>query len=240
MNVKLLTHTPEPERVVACAAKLCYSSKVDIDSLWESLDPEATNKFIKKIVELGHQSVLEHVTFTFAIEGVSRSLLSQISRHRVGVSLSVRSQRYCNEGNCDFIVPNSIASNKETLEFFNDYVDDIKCQYNYLQKIYGISNDDARALLPNATATRMIVTMNVRELLHFFNLRCCNRASNEIQMLAYKMLILCKEVSPLLFSKAGASCDTLGYCPEGHMCCGRKPTLDKLLIAYEKERSANE
>lgn len=238
MNVKLLTHTPEPERVVACAAKLCYSNKVDIDSLWESLDPEATNKFLEKLIANSHYSPLEHITFTFAIEGVSRALMGQITRHRLA-SFSIRSQRYCNEGNCDFIVPNSIASNKETLDFFNDCVDDIKWQYNYLQKEYGISNEDARALLPNAIATRMIVTMNARELLHFFGERCCSHAQEEIRMLACRMLVICKEIAPIIFKNAGAKCHQLGYCPESLRSCGRKPTLDKLLNAYEKEKNAN-
>lgn len=173
MRVKLLTYTPEPMKVVACAAKLCYSSKVDIGSLWDSLDDESVEKFIHKIISLGHGSVLEHVSFTFAIEDVSRSLLCQLSRHRIGISLSVRSQRFCNEGKFDAIAPPEIEHNKEAKKDFDAIMQTLQGQYRYLQATYDLSNEDARAILPNACATRMIVTMNARELMHFFNERCC-------------------------------------------------------------------
>lgn len=172
MKVTLLTHTPEPEKVIACAAKLCYSSKVDIDSLMDSLTPESTEKFVRKLVSLGHQSPLEHVSFTFALEGVSRSFLAQITRHRVA-SFSVRSQRYCNEGEFEAVAPIKIKNNKEANEKFETIMNNLHEEYNNLQTEFGLSNEDARAILPNACATRMIVTMNVRELWHFFNERLC-------------------------------------------------------------------
>ena len=228
MNVKLINHTPEPEKLVASAAKLCYSSKADIDSLIQSIDTKEAEKFVEKLMSLGHQSPLEHVTFTFAIEGVSRALLAQLSRHRIGISLSVRSQRYCTEDNFEVVTPTSIANNAEAKHVFDTTMDVIQAAYNVLIDQYNIPKEDARAILPNACCTRMLVTMNARELLHFFSERCCNRAQAEIRTLAYKMLILCKEVAPALFANAGAKCDQIGYCPEGKKSCGRKPTLDKL------------
>ena len=228
MKVTLLTHTPEPEKVIATAAKLCYSNKVDIDSLMDSLTPESTTKFIEHLMSLGHQSPLEHCTFTFAIEGVSRALLAQLSRHRIGISLSVRSQRYCLEDDFKVVIPDSITSNEKARHIFDTTIDIIQSAYDTLVEQYNIPKEDARSILPNACCTRMIVTMNVRELYHFFYERQCQRAQSEIRMLAYKMLILCKEVAPTLFAKAGAKCDQLGYCPEGKFSCGRKPTLEKL------------
>ena len=228
MNVKLINYTPEPEKLVASAAKLCYSSKADIDSLMQSIDTEEAEKFVEKLMSLGHQSPLEHVTFTFAIEGVSRALLAQLSRHRIGISLSVRSQRYCTEDNFEVVTPTSIANNAEAKHVFDTTMDVIQAAYNVLIDQYNIPKEDARAVLPNACCTRMIVTMNARELLHFFYERCCNRAQSEIRILAYKMLILCKEVAPALFANAGAKCDQIGYCTEGKKSCGRKPTLEEI------------
>lgn len=232
-KVKLITHTPEPEKVIACAAKLCYSSKVDIDSLMESLTPESTEKFVKKLISLNHESPTEHVSFTFAIEGVSRAFLAQITRHRVGVSFSVRSQRYCNEGEFDYVVPSKVYHNEEALKEFDSIMQSIKGHYNHLQEEYGLPNEDARAILPNSCATRMIITMNLRELNHFFNERCCNRAQGEIRQVANEMLKQCREVSPILFENSGAKCDRFGYCPEGNMCCGKAPTMAKLLEVYK-------
>ena len=234
MKVTLLTHTPEPEKVIACAAKLCYSSKVDIDSLMDSLTPESTEKFVRKLVSLGHQSPLEHVSFTFALEGVSRSFLAQITRHRVA-SFSVRSQRYCNEGEFEAVAPIKIKNNKEANEKFETIMNNLHEEYNNLQTEFGLPNEDARAILPNACATRMIVTMNVRELWHFFNERCCNRAQHEIRMVANEMLKKCREVAPILFETSGAKCDSLGYCPEGAMCCGKAPTIEAIMEVYNKQ-----
>lgn len=233
MKVTLLTHTPEPEKVIACAAKLCYSSKVDIDSLMDSLTPESTEKFVRKLVSLGHQSPLEHVSFTFALEGVSRSFLAQITRHRVA-SFSVRSQRYCNEGEFEAVAPIKIKNNKEANEKFETIMNNLHEEYNNLQTEFGLPNEDARAILPNACATRMIVTMNVRELWHFFNERCCARAQHEIRMVANEMLKKCREVAPILFETSGAKCDSLGYCPEGSMCCGKAPTIETVMEVYNK------
>ena len=237
MNVILLTHTPEPEKIIASAAKLCYSQKADIQTLMDGLDTEAVNEFIDKLMTMHHESPLEHVSFTFAIEGVSRALLAQITRHRIA-SFSVRSQRYCSEEDFDSIMPDPVYQDPKKRAVFRSAMADVKIAYNELQDL-GSKNEDARSVLPNACATRMIVTMNLRELLHFFNLRCCVRAQAEIRELANRMLILCEEVSPVLFTHAGAHCEALGYCPEGKMSCGRAPTLEKLLDSYHTMNGAH-
>lgn len=230
MNVILLTHTPEPEKLIAAAAKLCYSQKADIQSLMDDLDPDTVKSFLYKLMSMHHESPLEHVSFTFAVEGVSRSLLAQATRHRIA-SYSVRSQRYCSEEDFDAVMPDTIFNDPKKRAVFRSAIADTKIAYNELQEL-GAKNEDARAVLPNACETRFIVTMNLRELLHFFNLRCCIRAQAEIRELANRMLVLCKEASPILFEHAGAHCESIGYCPEGKMSCGRAPTIEKLLDAY--------
>lgn len=234
MNVILLTLTPNPEKVIAAAAKLCYSQKADIQSLMDGLDPDTVRRFIAKLMSMHHESPLEHVSFTFAAEDVSRALLAQITRHRLA-SFSVRSQRYCSEENFKAVLPDSISRDPKKRAVFRSAVEYTKDAYNELQEL-GVKNEDARAVLPNACCTRMVFTMNLRELLHFFNLRCCVRAQTEIRELANQMLILCKEVSPILFEHAGAHCESLGYCPEGKMSCGRAPTIEKLLNVYHSAK----
>lgn len=230
MKVTLLAHTPEPERLVAAAAKLCYSQKADIDSLMESLTPEATEKFLNKLIELNHESPLEHVSFTFAIEGVSRAFLAQHSRHRLQ-SMSVRSQRYCSESNFKTIIPPAVMNSYPAKIAYQKAEDSIKAAYTLMQEA-GVKNEDARSILPNSCETRMIVTMNVRELLHYFNERCCTRAQFEIRQVANEMLRQCKEVAPILFKNAGPKC-VKGYCPEDKMSCGKAPTMSELQRAYK-------
>ena len=226
MKVELLSHTENPEKVIASAAKLCYSNKADIDSLMNDLTEEKVKKFVQKLESLNHESVFEHCDYTFGIEGVSRALLAQITRHRVGASFSVRSQRYCSEDNFGYVIPPSIQKHEKHAVRYKALMADIQNLYNKLVEL-GVPKEDARMILPNACETRMIVTMNVRELWHFFNLRCCNRAQWEIRELANTMLKLCREVSPLLFEHAGSAC-VKGYCPEGDMSCGKAPTMKEL------------
>lgn len=233
MKVTMLSHTENPEQVIAAAAKLCYSQKADISTLLSDLTPEKVEKFVQKLESLHHESPVEHVSFTFGIEGVSRALLAQITRHRVGASFSVRSQRYCSEEDFQYVVPESIKRHEKHCVRYKALMADIQNFYNKLVEL-GVPKEDARMVLPNACHTRMVVTMNVRELWHFFNLRCCTRAQSEIRELANTMLKLCKEVSPLLFAHAGAAC-VKGYCPEGSMSCGKAPTLDALRTAYVHE-----
>lgn len=228
LKVTLLSHTPEPEKLIAAAAKLCYSDKADIGTLMQSLDDyDAVRGFVRKLMTMHHESPLEHASFTFGIEGVSRSFLAQMTRHRVA-SFSVRSQRYCSEDTPAFIAPKLIASDEKKKDEFANAMQAAWMSYNQLVEM-GAAKEDARAALPNACETRMMVTMNARELLHFFSLRCCSRAQLEIRTAANAMLQLCRKAAPTIFEHAGAACDQLGYCPEGRMSCGRKMTLEEVL-----------
>lgn len=215
MKVTLLSHTPEPEKLIAAAARLCYTSK-EIDELLEGLTVEKVDKFIDKLTSLGHESPLEHVTFTFGIEGISRACSHQLVRHRIA-SYSQKSQRYVDENGFSYVIPKTIidAGMEGIYSSLMFQIEDI---YKDL-KAAGVPKEDARMVLPNACTTSIIVTMNVRTLLNFFKHRVCNRAQWEIQELAIKMLLICKNISPKLFQKAGASC-MYGSCSEGTMSCG--------------------
>lgn len=213
MNVQLLAHTPAPEQLVAASAKLCYSAASIADLA--AIEADKAAEFIGKLPE-AHQSPLEHVSFTFGIEGVSRAMLAQITRHRIA-SFSVQSQRYVNMDGFGYVIPPSIAANQDALDEYEHFMDRADLVYTYLRSS-GIPAEDARFVLPNACETRMIVTMNARELMHFFSLRCCKRAQWEIRAVADEMLRLCKEVAPEIFAKAGPGC-VRGHCPEGKMGC---------------------
>ena len=217
MNIALLNHTPDPERQIALAARLCYSP-TGLDELQENIETTDICQFIDKIMSLGHHSVLEHASFTFGVEGISRVTSHQLVRHRVA-SYSQQSQRYVSHvERFDAVLPPSIASNDEARRIFDFTVDVLHQAYKQLVEM-GVQPEDARYLLPNATETKIIMTMNARELLHFFKLRCCNRAQWEIRAMADGMLELVKEVAPTVFCKAGAACVS-GPCPEGPYCCG--------------------
>ena len=217
MLVTLITHTPEPEKVIAGAAKLCYS-KSGIRDLMDNLTADKVEAFIKKLTDLGHQSPLEHCTFTFGIEGVSRALSHQLVRHRIA-SYSQKSQRYVNESGFGYITPPSIKEDEYNHLYYKEFM--AYCQYVYERLIErGVPAEDARFVLPNACETKIVVTMNIRSLLHFFEERCCNRAQWEIRAMANEMLRICKEVAPTLFANAGASC-VRGKCKEGTMSCGK-------------------
>jgi thymidylate synthase (FAD) len=226
MKVKILAHTPEPEKLIAAAAKLCYSSS-QVDEIMGNLTDEAVEKFLTKLVDMGHESPIEHVSFTFMIDGVSRALLAQITRHRLA-SFSVRSQRYVNENSFDYVIPPEITKDNYLRRKFVDKVEIMNDAYNYIVgslmtqgRTREQAQEDARFALPNACATSIVMTMNARELMHFFNKRCCNRAQWEIRSVADEMLRQCKEVAPILFKNAGAPCVS-GNCPEGSMSCGGK------------------
>lgn len=217
MRVTLLSHTPEPEKTVAMAARLCYSPS-DICQLKKKLDSQSVEKLIRKIVRMGHHSVLEHASFTFGIEGISRATSHQLVRHRLA-SYSQQSQRYVVfKDTINYILPPTIEQKKEAQKIFRDITDSCYRAYQELIKM-GIPVEDARYVLPNASETRIIVTMNARELLHFFKLRGCRRAQWEIRSLAMEMLSLVKGVAPLIFEKAGPGCLT-GGCTEGEFYCG--------------------
>jgi len=225
LNVKLLRYTPDPDAPAAMAARLCYSADT-IDDLEAGVAGKDQHKFIRRLMSMGHLSPVEHVSFTFGIEGVSRALLAQITRHRIA-SFSVKSQRYVgalSDGGDTFsyIVPPSIeALGEEAVARYNDQMAQIQAWYDqWVEDLGGRNYEDARFVLPNGAETKMVMTMNARELMHFFNLRCCNRAQWEIRELAWAMLREVKQVAPYLFEQAGPSC-VKGSCPEGKMSCGK-------------------
>ncbi len=217
MKVRLLAHTPEPEKVIALSARLCYS-KSNIEDLEKDFTNDKIKIFLQKIIDLGHESVLEHVSFTFGIEGISRACSHQLVRHRLA-SYSQQSQRYVNFDNIEYVIPDTIKNNRELCEKFKNFMEEISKFYKeMLDK--NIPAEDARFILPNSCTTKIIVTMNLRELKHFFKLRCCNRAQWEIRKLAIEMLKILKNKIPILFSQMGPACLN-GPCPEGIMSCGQ-------------------
>ncbi|HEY5506394.1 MAG TPA: FAD-dependent thymidylate synthase [Coriobacteriia bacterium] len=217
MDVRLLYHTPEPERAVAAAARLCYAP-VGAAELLEHMSDEAVRKVLKIVITSGHTSTLEHASYTFAIDGVSRAMTHQLVRHRLA-SYSQQSQRYVSYADePTFVVPPSVAADPQARALFDDACALAFASYRAMLDA-GVPAEDARYLLPNAMETKIVVTMNVRELLHFFELRCCKRAQWEIRELALEMLRLAEETAPYLFMDAGASCRR-GPCGEGKMTCG--------------------
>jgi thymidylate synthase (FAD) len=219
MIVKLLAYTQNADSICAAAGKSCYSEKSSADLLGLQ-DPEKT---LSKIVGMGHYSVIEHASFTFSVEGVSRALTHQLVRHRIA-SFSQQSQRYVSLDEPTYVIPETIKADPESLVIYENIMDQIWKAYNELQK--KIPAEDARYVLPNGCTTNITVTMNARELLHFFSLRCCNRAQWEIREMAELMMALCKEVSPTIFKDAGAPC-VRGPCPEGKLSCGRPMKSNK-------------
>lgn len=217
MNVELLYCTPDPERAIATAARLCYAP-VGASELMETMTEAQVDKVLNTILGSGHFSTLEHASFTFAIDGVSRALTHQLVRHRLA-SYNQQSQRYVkyNDG-IETIKPASVKENPQAEAVFDQAISAATDAYKKLLDM-GIPAEDARFLLPNAAETKIVVTMNARELLHFFNHRCCNRAQWEIREMAWKMVELVKPLAPRVFAKAGAPC-IAGPCPEGKMCCG--------------------
>ena len=217
MQVELLYHTPDPERAIATAARLCYAP-VGASELMETMPEDRVQGVLSTIMESGHFSTLEHVSYTFAVDGVSRALTHQLVRHRIA-SFNQQSQRYVKytEG-LSVVKPETVAANPETERVFDEAIDAALSAYAKLLDA-GVPAEDARYLLPNAAETKIVITMNARELLHFFGLRCCNRAQWEIRAMADRMLELAKPTAPYIFMDAGAPC-IRGACPEGKMTCG--------------------
>lgn len=253
-KVTLLAYTPDPERTIACAAKLCYSPS-SIDTVHSGLTDEKVASFVEMLSEIGHESPIEHASFTFGIEGVSRALLAQITRHRIA-SFSVQSQRYVAEKSFEYVTPPEIAAVPEALEVFKKAMEEDQKTYDKIAEILKAKHkeaflaagkdektaermaekkaiEDARFVLPNACETKMIVTMNCRSLMNFFRHRCCNRAQWEIQDVANQMLALVKEVAPEIFKKAGPPC-LVGPCPEGKMTCGKAKEIKEFYAKFGK------
>lgn len=240
-KVTLIAYTPNPEKVVAQAAKLCYSP-ASIENIADGLTPDKISSFVDMLSEIGHESPIEHASFTFGIEGVSRSLLAQITRHRIA-SYSVQSQRYVTETHFEYVVPPEIDSIPEARAEFLAAMEEDQLHYEKLTALLQekhkkelisagkdeksaqraaqkMAIEDARFVLPNACDTKMVCTFNARSLLNFFSHRCCNRAQWEIRAVAVQMLALVREVAPNLFRKSGPPC-LRGACPEGKMSCGK-------------------
>lgn len=217
MIVRLLAHTPDADRICAAAAHSCYSEDSAADLL-ETVDPA---KMLRHVIGMGHHSVIEHAVFTFSVEGVSRALTHQLVRHRIA-SFSQQSQRYVRLSEPTYVVPETVKRDPEAMKVYEETMNGIWDSYSKLIGM-GIPAEDARYVLPNGCTTNITITMNARELLHFFSMRCCNRAQWEIREMADEMLRLCKEVSPVIFSDAGPAC-IRGPCPEGKKTCGHPRT----------------
>ena len=227
MKVALIRHTLSPEETVALGARLCYS-KATVADLTQKIAAKDQTAFVERLLDMGHESVFEHASFTFGVEGVSRVLLAQLTRHRLA-SFSVQSQRYVSYASgFGYIIPPKIeALGEEAVREYEAQMQQMHEWYCAWQEKLGTgegSNEDARFVLPNACETRVMMTMNVRELRHFFALRMCSRAQWEIRALATEMHRLCMEVAPVLFADAGPGC-LRGACPEGEKTCGKLPAI---------------
>lgn len=240
-KIKLLAYTPDAEKLIASSAKLCYSA-CGVDQIAEKQTDESTDKFLKMLMSMGHESPVEHVSFTFGIEGVSRTLTHQLVRHRIGASYSQQSQRYVKLEQFEYIMPPAIENNPaakarfiEAMEMdqkaYDDIVDALFDGYYQANLDKGMKEkkaksqaekkaiEDARYVFPNACETKIVVTMNARCLMNFFHHRCCERAQWEIRDMATEMLRQVREVAPTLFGKSGPPCVS-GPCTEGVMTCG--------------------
>lgn len=231
MKVKLLRYTADPELLCGAAA-LTSTRSGSPSEIFEKMDLETAKRIIRRVTGYGHVSVIEHASFTFSIEDVSRAMTHQLVRHRIA-SYTQQSQRYVTYDTLEkYVTPPSIETSAEAKKIFDRTLADVSETYRKLLKL-GIPKEDARFILPNAARTNIIVTMNARELRHFFNLRCCVRAQWEIREVATEMLKQVKQAAPALFENAGPSCVKLGYCPEGKM---KPPECD---IAEVKKRFQN-
>jgi len=269
LKVSILEHTPNPERVIAAAGKLCYSS-ASVEDIMGDLDEASIKKFVNMLISYGHFSTIEHVSFSFAIEGISRTLTHQLVRHRLA-SYSQQSQRYVKLSQFEYVIPPEIAKDNKAKEIFIECMAKDQMAYDKLveilkksalktlvgefvlknklntkdeisekdnKKLIGASEkkaiEDARYVFPNACETKIIMTMNARELMHFFNERCCLRAQWEIRQLANEMLKAVQKVSPILFEYSGPKC-VKGNCTEGNMTCGNAAKIRKSYLAKTTE-----
>ncbi len=241
LKVKLLNYTPEGEKLIAAAAKLCYSP-VGVEEIGENLEEDKIDGFLNLLMDLGHESPIEHVSFSFGVEGVSRTLTHQLVRHRIG-SYSQQSQRYVKLDQFEYIVPPAIEADEKAKALFIEAMEEDQRYYDEISEILyekhfkryideGLGEkkakqkaekeaiEDARYIFPNACESKIVFTMNARSLQNFFRLRTCNRAQWEIRQLAKAMLKEVKKVYPILFKNSGPGCIN-GPCPEGVMTCGK-------------------
>ena len=217
MKVKLIAYTKDPEKVVTAAIRQCYSA-IGAGDLKKKTDKETQKRLIGQIMASGHTSTLEHASFTFAVEGISRVTEVQLMRHRLA-SYSVQSGRYVKRGKAKYVVPEAVKADKAVNKKFNKLLKEIQEFYNQMMEA-GIKAEDARYVQPQSIQTKVVITMNARALLHFFELRCSRRAQWEIQRMANLMLAQAKKVAPVIFEKAGPTCLNSGICYEGDLSCG--------------------
>jgi thymidylate synthase (FAD) len=230
LQVTLLSHTKDPEKMIVAAIRQCYSALSGKD-LWEKVTEDQKTRLIRQVISSGHTSTIEHASFSFAIEGVSRALTHQLVRHRIA-SYSGKSQRYVKEGGFEYILPPTIEKNAEAKKIYLAEIEKIQEDYNKLIEL-GIPAEDARMLLPNACETKIIVTMNARSLFNFFEERLCMRAQWEIRQMAGLMLKEVRKVAPTVFKYAGPTCVTEKICWQGKLHCG-KPDKDKTIELRER------
>ena len=239
-TVKLVRFTPAPEEMVAAAAKLCYAAQPE--QIFDQ-DQAESAAFVNKLKNLGHMSPFEHAVFTFYIEGVSRAMTHQLVRHRLA-SYSQRSQRYISHDHFDFVMPPQFEGKTvsdenhqqiDAVAYYEETMRLIAERYARLNDALGrtgeSSNEDARYVLPNACETKIVATMNARELMHFLEERLCLRAQWEIRQVAEIMLELAKNACPDLFRGLGPKCIRHGSCPEGKMTCGQYQKIKKQYAA---------
>ena len=230
MQTTLLAHTPHPDELVAAAARICYRD-VPAAELLKGEGESLSSRLIADLFRSGHTSTFEHVSFTFGIDGLSRVASHQLVRHRLA-SFSQQSQRYV-KMNDGAVIPPSIKANPEALRIFQEAVRECQEAYKQMTEL-GIPKEDARFILPHGYTTRLVLTMNARELHHFFGLRLCRRAQWEIHELARQMLALCREKAPVLFAKAGPSC-IFGHCEEARTCGKPYTDMEELLSEQNSE-----
>ncbi|KXB05953.1 hypothetical protein AKJ53_01690 [candidate division MSBL1 archaeon SCGC-AAA382F02] len=217
MKVELIEHTSQPDMLAAAAARSCHSNK-GASEIQESEDEEELKRVLRKTVEQGHTAVIEHANFTFSIKGISRACSHQLVRHRIA-SYSQQSQRHIKPGEEKFVVPPSIKENSQALENFKEALEKAWKTYEDLSENEDVPLEDSRFLLPNATKTNIVVTMNARSLMNFFELRTCMHSQWEIRALANSMLNQVKKVAPTIFEDAGPPCKRREVCPEKDPDC---------------------
>lgn len=245
-NVVLLERSSNAEELIYAAFRQCYSksfvAKIWLQLLRGEIPKEKQISLIENTLQSGHVTPVEHVKFTFAIDNISRALSHQLVRHRIA-SYSQQSQRYVDSNQFKYITPPSIQNNEQAKNKFEEVMDYLDKSYKEIQDLLindgrnkSQANEDARYVLPNATKTSIVITMNCSSLLHFFNLRCCMRAQWEIRSMAYKMLEICKDEVPVIFKYAGEKCKSLGYCPENkNFSCGKYKTLKEILDNFNNK-----
>jgi thymidylate synthase (FAD) len=218
MKVRLLSYTKNAQQVCAAAIRQCYSP-IGAKELTKRQSQEEIKKLIEMVLGSGHTSTLEHASFTFAVEGVSRVTEIQLIRHRLA-SFSIQSGRYLKRGGAQYVIPKEVAANKVVLKKWKKLLVEVNKLYLEVTEA-GIKAEDARYLQPQSLQTKIVFTMNARELLHFFEKRLCLRAQWEIRTMAGEMFKLVRSKAPLIFAHAGPTCVSQKMCWEGKMSCGQ-------------------